>query len=231
MRRATRNHVIAIAAASGAMAVALPASAAFAADGSNADATTASSPGLASGNSLQVPVSVPVNVCGNTANIVGLLNPAAGNACANRGVAQAGGTGSGSGSAARDAADAASAHGRVTDSPGVISGNGLQLPIDLPVNVSGNSVNAVGVGNPVFGNESVNGHDRPSVPRHIPAPKPRAPKPPALTRSQPVPHPHRASATLAHTGTDFAAPVIAGSALFLLTGAILYRRCRPGRSF
>ncbi|WP_326780342.1 chaplin [Streptomyces longwoodensis] len=41
------------------------------------------SPGVLSGNVVQVPVHVPVNVCGNTVNIVGLLNPAAGNTCAN----------------------------------------------------------------------------------------------------------------------------------------------------
>ncbi|WP_327135227.1 chaplin [Streptomyces sp. NBC_01343] len=41
------------------------------------------SPGVASGNAVQVPVHVPVNVCGNTVNIVGLLNPAFGNTCVN----------------------------------------------------------------------------------------------------------------------------------------------------
>ncbi|QIJ62732.1 chaplin [Streptomyces sp. JB150] len=41
------------------------------------------SPGVLSGNLVQVPVHVPVNVCGNTVNIVALLNPAFGNACAN----------------------------------------------------------------------------------------------------------------------------------------------------
>ncbi|MFD8730297.1 chaplin [Streptomyces sp. NPDC059611] len=41
------------------------------------------SPGVASGNVLQVPVHVPVNVCGNTINVVGLLNPAFGNTCVN----------------------------------------------------------------------------------------------------------------------------------------------------
>ncbi|GAA3121200.1 hypothetical protein GCM10020254_80550 [Streptomyces goshikiensis] len=37
------------------------------------------SPGVASGNLVQVPVHVPVNVCGNAVSIVGLLNPAFGN--------------------------------------------------------------------------------------------------------------------------------------------------------
>ncbi|MET9129494.1 chaplin [Streptomyces antibioticus] len=41
------------------------------------------SPGVLSGNVVQVPVHVPVNICGNTVNVVGLLNPAFGNTCAN----------------------------------------------------------------------------------------------------------------------------------------------------
>ncbi|NLU70025.1 chaplin [Streptomyces sp. HNM0574] len=41
------------------------------------------SPGVISGNVVQVPVHVPVNVCGNTIDIIGLLNPAFGNTCVN----------------------------------------------------------------------------------------------------------------------------------------------------
>ncbi|MFE9932992.1 chaplin [Streptomyces sp. NPDC005533] len=41
------------------------------------------SPGVLSGNLLQVPVHVPINVCGNTVNVIGLLNPAFGNTCVN----------------------------------------------------------------------------------------------------------------------------------------------------
>ncbi|KAE9981713.1 hypothetical protein EG327_006114 [Venturia inaequalis] len=42
-----------------------------------------SSPALLSGNQIQVPVHVPVNLCGNTVDIIGLLNPAFGNTCVN----------------------------------------------------------------------------------------------------------------------------------------------------
>ncbi|MDG9718072.1 chaplin ChpH [Streptomyces sp. DH24] len=42
------------------------------------------SPGVLSGNVVQVPVHVPVNVCGNTINVIGLLNPAFGNTCVNK---------------------------------------------------------------------------------------------------------------------------------------------------
>ncbi|PZT69450.1 chaplin [Streptomyces sp. SW4] len=50
---------------------------------SGAQAAAAHSPGVLSGNVLQVPVHVPVNVCGNTVDIIGLLNPAFGNECEN----------------------------------------------------------------------------------------------------------------------------------------------------
>ena len=41
------------------------------------------SPGVLSGNLVQIPVHVPINVCGNTVNVIGLLNPAIGNTCVN----------------------------------------------------------------------------------------------------------------------------------------------------
>ncbi|MEV6057222.1 chaplin [Streptomyces sp. NPDC052107] len=222
MRRATRNGVIAVVTASGAMVVALPVSAAFAADGATADGSAAGSPGLISGNGIQLPVHVPVNVCGNTVNVVGLLNPAAGNACANR--AHRGAEQGGSATAG-----GAVAHGGAQDSPGVLSGNDVQLPVDLPVNVSGNGVDVVGVGNPAEGNRSVNGpDDQPRTPHP-------APKPPAPTRHQPLPYTPSLVAqpttpALAHTGADVTVPAVAGSAALLLTGTVLYRRFRPVRT-
>nr|WP_262985326.1 chaplin [Streptomyces sp. SDr-06] len=41
------------------------------------------SPGLISGNVIQVPLHVPINVCGDTIDLVGLLNPSSGNTCTN----------------------------------------------------------------------------------------------------------------------------------------------------
>ncbi|MEW1657044.1 chaplin [Streptomyces sp. NPDC093707] len=41
------------------------------------------SPGVVSGNAIQVPIHLPMNVCGNAIDIVGLLNPAFGNNCLN----------------------------------------------------------------------------------------------------------------------------------------------------
>ncbi|MER6032332.1 MULTISPECIES: chaplin [unclassified Streptomyces] len=50
---------------------------------SGAEGAAANSPGVISGNVVQVPVHVPVNVCGNTVNVIGALNPALGNKCEN----------------------------------------------------------------------------------------------------------------------------------------------------
>ena len=54
---------------------------AFADSGANGAAI--GSPGFLSGNVVQVPIHIPVNVCGNTINVIGLLNPAFGNTCVN----------------------------------------------------------------------------------------------------------------------------------------------------
>ncbi|MFJ4713139.1 chaplin [Streptomyces sp. NPDC088785] len=62
---------------------ALVAGAGAASADSGAQGAAWGSPGVGSGNVVQVPVHVPVNACGNTVSVVGLLNPAFGNACAN----------------------------------------------------------------------------------------------------------------------------------------------------
>ncbi|MFE9254391.1 chaplin [Streptomyces sp. NPDC006879] len=48
------------------------------------------------------------------------------------------------------------AHGEALKSPGVLSGNLVEAPVHLPVNVVGNSVNVIGVLNPAFGNQGLN---------------------------------------------------------------------------
>jgi hypothetical protein len=50
---------------------------------SGANAVAAHSPGVLSGNAVQVPIHIPLNICGNTINEGGLLNPAFGNTCVN----------------------------------------------------------------------------------------------------------------------------------------------------
>src|SRR5262249_54452417 len=60
-------------------AAAVAGTAGIAAADSGASGSADSSLGVLSGNVLQVPVHIPVNVCGNTVDVVGLLNPAFGN--------------------------------------------------------------------------------------------------------------------------------------------------------
>ncbi|MFF4159521.1 chaplin [Streptomyces sp. NPDC001678] len=48
---------------------------------SGALGATAASPGVVSGNVIQVPIHVPINLCGFPIDIVGLLNTASGNVC------------------------------------------------------------------------------------------------------------------------------------------------------
>ncbi|MFH8223880.1 chaplin [Streptomyces sp. NPDC018057] len=50
---------------------------------SGAEGAAVGSPGVISGNTIQVPVHVPINVCGNTIDIIALLNPTFGNTCVN----------------------------------------------------------------------------------------------------------------------------------------------------
>ncbi|MFD7895238.1 MULTISPECIES: chaplin ChpH [Streptomyces] len=51
---------------------------------SDAQGAAVNSPGVVSGNVIQAPIHVPVNVCGNTISVIGLLNPAFGNVCINK---------------------------------------------------------------------------------------------------------------------------------------------------
>ncbi|MEU6011134.1 chaplin [Streptomyces sp. NPDC001698] len=64
-------------------AAAVAGGAGIAAASSGATGGAANSPGVLSGNVVQVPVHVPVNVCGNTIDVIGVLNPTFGNACVN----------------------------------------------------------------------------------------------------------------------------------------------------
>ena len=51
---------------------------------SGAGAIAVGSPGFLSGNIVQIPIHHPVNFCGNSVSLIGLLNPTFGNVCINR---------------------------------------------------------------------------------------------------------------------------------------------------
>ncbi|WP_311137682.1 chaplin [Streptomyces sp. I6] len=50
---------------------------------SGATGVASGSPGVLSGNVIQIPVHVPMNACGNSVNLIAVLNPAFGNLCVN----------------------------------------------------------------------------------------------------------------------------------------------------
>ncbi|WP_432115467.1 chaplin [Streptomyces sp. S1] len=231
MRQVTRKGLITVAAAGGVFA-AVGGGYAHADSGANGAATN--SPGVASGNSVQVPVHVPVNACGNTVSVVGLLNPAMGNKCAN--VSDSGKPGKPGGS---------SAGGHTSGSPGVGSGNNVQVPIDVPVNACGNSVSVIGLLNPAAGNDCGNGVEptppgNPGTPENPGNPgnpgtpgTPETPEPPGTDGGSNTPGTHvvappRAVEELAETGSGplgVIAPAGAGAGL-LLAGSLIYRRAR-----
>lgn len=75
------KKIVAAAAATGGLVLA---GAGLAVADSGAQGAAVHSPGVLSGNVVQVPVHVPVNACGNTVSVIGLLNPTFGNTCINK---------------------------------------------------------------------------------------------------------------------------------------------------
>ena len=142
------------------------------------------------------------------------------------------------------------AHGGAKGSPGVLAGNSVEIPVNAPVNVCGNTVDAVALLNPAFGNSCENGakpvassvsapppqHVVPPpqhvVPpqRHHHAPPVTPSAPPAPQVAPPVATPARVaprvSTGLAETGMSSGelGAAAATSAALLLGGAMLYRR-------
>ncbi|WP_327313976.1 chaplin [Streptomyces sp. NBC_01235] len=284
MRHVTRKSLMTVAAATGVIAAA----GGYAHADAGATGSATDSPGVLSGNSVQAPVNVPVNVCGNTVDVVGILNPSFGNSCANKGGGGAssggygdhrggggsqggnrggnqGGNHGGSqgdsgaygdsggygGSGASGGFGGAHADGHTGGSPGVGSGNHVQAPIDVPVNVCGNSVDAVGILNPSMGSDCANdsgsgvhtppsrGHETPSRPGHQRPAEPgehdqSSPSRPGTVPSTSdhvtpagAPSAH-AAAQLAHTGSELPMGlVLPAGAVALLAGAVLYRKARP----
>lgn len=77
----TIKKAVVVAATAGCLAAAGAGTAA--AEGANAEAAAIGSPGVLSGNVVQVPINIPINICGNSINVLALLNPNFGNVCVN----------------------------------------------------------------------------------------------------------------------------------------------------
>ncbi|MFD0538320.1 chaplin family protein [Actinomadura luteofluorescens] len=92
--------------------------------GSGGGQRTSGKRGVASGNQVNAPISVPVNACGNAVAVVG------GAQAGCEGGAKVKGSGNG---------------GQTTDgTDGVLAGNQVKAPVSAPVNVCGNAVAVVG---------------------------------------------------------------------------------------
>ncbi|MBS2963287.1 chaplin, partial [Actinocrinis puniceicyclus] len=113
--------------------------------GAHADTTAAGetslSHGVASGNLIQIPINAPVNVCGNQAGLVSAGDGDQGSTCA---------TGGGSTSATGGSSGS-------SGSSGTASGDVIQIPVNIPVNVCGNQVTALDLLDSVTGSSCANG--------------------------------------------------------------------------
>ncbi|MEU1541667.1 chaplin [Actinacidiphila glaucinigra] len=270
---------------------------------SHASGVAAGSPGVLSGNTIQAPVNIPINACGNTVNVVGLLNSAAGNTCVNGSIDQgkghgygqgkgygkkeSGGYGGKSGGGYRDKdggkggygggkgygqggskgygggkgygqgrgddgyghrGGGASARAAAVGSPGVLSGNVIQAPINIPVNVCGNTLDVIGILNPAVGNTCANTggyyhHKGGKGHHHKPEHHGNRHKPGKEHGggggggggnggggggggNQPQSMGHGGGPSLARTGAGDIATGLLTSAGLLLGGAVLFRRAR-----
>jgi hypothetical protein len=223
MRQVARKGLLTVVATGGA----LVATGGLAHADAGAAGTAAGSPGVASGNSVQVPVHVPVNLCGNSVDVVGLLNPAFGNQCANTSSGGGGSAGHGGGSVAT---------GHTGGSPGVGSGNSVQAPVDVPVNLCGNTIDVAALLNPAFGNVCGNHEGTPGTPGSPGTPgTPGTPSTPQSPGTPDTPRPSTSGTnTVAETGNRTSALAETGAGglgltaslagALLLGGAVLYRR-------
>ncbi|MFG3287654.1 chaplin [Streptomyces sp. NPDC048179] len=205
---------------------------------SEANGATSGSPGVLSGNNVQAPVNVPVNICGNSVDAAAALNPAFGNSCAN--------------------VSHEHATGRTHEPPHDSPGYGSEGPRETPPPYGHETPPPYGHETPPpYGDESSPpcdetpppsppptppGHSTPPTPpRHSTPPTPPGhstpPSPPGhSTPPGPSTPPHRTTPpggnhqapppTLAHTGTEALLASSAAGAALIAGGTILYRRGR-----
>lgn len=147
---------------------------------SQANGSAVDSPGVVSGNDVQVPVDVPLNLCGNTVDVVAALNPAFGNDCAARDEGAEDDSAYSSGHDHDEDAD-----GGTEGSPGVGSGNDVRVPVEVPLNVCGDSADLAAVLDPAFGNACA--QDTPDGYGDTPATTPPSTSPPGGKSTPPPP--------------------------------------------
>jgi sulfur relay (sulfurtransferase) complex TusBCD TusD component (DsrE family) len=96
--------------------------------------------GVLNGNQAYVPVQIPVNVCGNGVGAVIGVGVGLSGACVN--------------GAAHDVEESSRTEGALQfsgDNDGVLNGNQIYVPIQVPINICGNGVGVLGVGAGISG--------------------------------------------------------------------------------
>ncbi|MFJ8540628.1 chaplin family protein [Streptomyces sp. NPDC093586] len=202
--------------------------------GAEAVGHTEEASGIASGNNVQVPVHVPVNVCGNSVDVVAALNSAHDNACGNVSHTAASSTSSYGDSAYGDSAYGAEAVGHTEEASGIASGNSIQVPVHVPLNVCGNTVDVLAALNDAYGNSCGNTvepgygteEQPPATPSETPPvtstpPTREVETPPSVGVEEPGTTPQ-----LAETGSEGMMTASVAGAALLVGGAMLYRRGR-----
>ncbi|MER5523065.1 chaplin [Streptomyces sp. NPDC002677] len=197
----------------------------------DATGTAGGSPGVVSGNNVQAPVNVPVNVCGNSVDVAAALNTAFGNSCASEPDTD-------------EHPDNRAPETSYGDSGADISGYG-STECDSGYGAEGSP----GTTPPPYGEETsppCGETPPPPTPTPTPPPPSRTPPSPTATPTPPPPPPSRTppspSATpppggghhqgtppsLPHTGSDREAMLAASaaSAALIAGGTTLYRRGR-----
>lgn len=138
--------------------------------------TTTGNGSVGSGNQLVLPISVPIDLCGNVIAALGL-----GRAQCTGGAAVASGAPSdtagstGTGRIEQAAPRSAGSTG-TSGTGGVLSGNQISVPITIPVTVCGNAVALLGTATASCQ----------SAPQRSSSPPPRHSKPPVRTKARPV---------------------------------------------
>jgi len=113
---------------------ALPASAAFAATQGNGNTTGVGNVSAGSGNTINAPISAPINLCSVSAGLLGFANSSCQGGASSNVTTESGGSGG---------------NGNVTGvgNASALSGNTINAPVSAPVNICGASVTAGGYAN------------------------------------------------------------------------------------
>ena len=194
-------------------------------------------------NIVEVPVHIPVNICGVAAAALAGSN-SQGALCANEG----------------SEAAAAKTGGMPSNSTGIASGNVVRAPVNIPIDICGDSVTVLGMGNSATGNSCTTGPVLPPPPAGLPMacppppicpptpppptpptptpptprpppstpPTPRPPTPtppPPLTPNPPTSMPSGTPVSLPRTGADVAGLAGIGTTMFLAgAGTLMFTR-------